>query len=388
MAKEVIINPYMMFIGSFLPNWLLERDELNSTDKIVYARLCQFAGKNGSCFPRQDTLAEKIGMSENSVKKSLNKLIDNKLIISNRRGQGQSNLYKFLHHEWMDEGLNPHDSKDNPDRHYSSSLDRHHSSSLDGHHSGCVKENQIRESIKRIQKNPDTSPLRSNVDAKASPKIKEVPKDSKLDMSKPCNKYNYTYVGNMKDSSTYIDKLNQTKRSYIAMLERDYGKVMHKTYSDNLVNGKKEKFFIALTTFLLEWDKQTPNRVKTYRDLVKCYYRRVFFNANEESAHSFYREKIPNPNQLITENAIDVWHQFWDRNPMLVIKPKEVSKAVKIQQAKEIEKFGRHFEDLCAHLFDNSYELATGGQEKRNEFFDLKELKVKMREFRKESGAV
>ncbi|MBT6048136.1 MAG: hypothetical protein HOG49_15110 [Candidatus Scalindua sp.] len=61
---------------------------------------------------------------------------------------------------------------------------------------------------------------------------------------------------------------------------------------------------------------------------------------------------------------------------------------MKIQQAKEIEKFGRHFEDLCTYLFDNSYELATGGQEKRNEFFDLKELKVKMREFRKESGAV
>ena len=344
-----IINPYMMFTGSFLPNWLLERNELNSTDKLVYARLCQFAGKNGTCFPRQDTLAEKVGMSENSVKKSLNKLIEEKLLMSHRRGQGQSNIYYFLYHEWMDS-------------------DRHHSGSLDRHHSGCVKENQLRESNNEMGKSNPTS--QSSVgDAKASSNSND----------KPCDKYNYEYIGKMRDGTPYSEKLGQVKKSYIAMLNRDYGKATHTTHKENLINGSKHKFFVALTTFLLEWDKQTPNRVKTFKNLVKCYYRNVFFSADEMSKHKYYWKNFPSPNQLLTENAIEVWENFWVKNPLLQIRTKEVPNEVKIQQVKEKEKFDWYLEEINKHLFDNSVRMVV---EEKNKYLDLRELRDKIRNFR------
>jgi len=203
---------------------------------------------------------------------------------------------------------------------------------------------------------------------------------------KPCDLYNYEYLGNMKGDETYFQRLEQTKKSYIAMLERDYGRPVQFTHKQNLLNGKKEKFFRALTTFLLEWDKQTPNKVKTYKDLVKTYYRRVFYNANEESAHARYRDNAPNPNQILTENSIDVWESWWVRNPMLTIKPKEVSNEVKIQQAKEKEKFGWYLEEINRFLFDNCHRMVMAGGAEKNKYLDMRDERDKIAEFRKESG--
>jgi len=90
-----------MFVCSFVPNWLLKRKELNSTDKIVYGRLCQFSGRNGKCFPKQKALARELGLSVITIRKSLKKLVDYKLIVSEQRGHGKPNLYTFLWHEWM-----------------------------------------------------------------------------------------------------------------------------------------------------------------------------------------------------------------------------------------------------------------------------------------------
>ena len=45
--------PYKKFIGAYLPNWILKRTELNGNDKVIFARLCQYAGENGKCFPKQ-----------------------------------------------------------------------------------------------------------------------------------------------------------------------------------------------------------------------------------------------------------------------------------------------------------------------------------------------
>jgi hypothetical protein len=60
-----------MFIGSFIPNWILKLDELSACDKIVYARLSQYAGKDGECFPKQETIAEECGMSISTVNTSI-----------------------------------------------------------------------------------------------------------------------------------------------------------------------------------------------------------------------------------------------------------------------------------------------------------------------------
>jgi len=96
-----VINPYRMFTGSFVPNWLLCRKELNPGDKVCYARLAQFAGKDGECFPEIPTLAEELGVSPRQVDRYLAVLKKFNLIVAIRRGLGKSNKYLFIHHEWM-----------------------------------------------------------------------------------------------------------------------------------------------------------------------------------------------------------------------------------------------------------------------------------------------
>ena len=45
MAERQYINPYKLFQGGFIPNWLMERksEEINPNAKLVYSRLLQYA---------------------------------------------------------------------------------------------------------------------------------------------------------------------------------------------------------------------------------------------------------------------------------------------------------------------------------------------------------
>jgi DNA-binding transcriptional MocR family regulator len=95
------INPYKLFVGAFIPNWLMVRPELTSSAKLVYSRLAQFAGENGKAFPRRETLAVELGLSLGMVKLCLNELRRHGLIETKQRGLGQSNEYYFMSHEWM-----------------------------------------------------------------------------------------------------------------------------------------------------------------------------------------------------------------------------------------------------------------------------------------------
>lgn len=95
------INPYRLFVGSFLPNWLLSRSEISMNAKVVYARLGQYAGQNGEAFPLMQTLADEVGLSLATLKRALDELKEHKLIETEQRGLGQSNLYFFLRHRWM-----------------------------------------------------------------------------------------------------------------------------------------------------------------------------------------------------------------------------------------------------------------------------------------------
>lgn len=95
------INPYNLFIGSFIPNWLLKRSEISPGAKLCYARLCQFAGRNGDCHPKQETLAKEFGCSRSQVIRYLKELERCKLIEKLRIGLRCSNRYKFLDHQWI-----------------------------------------------------------------------------------------------------------------------------------------------------------------------------------------------------------------------------------------------------------------------------------------------
>lgn len=72
--------PHNIFIGASIPNWLLKSKNFTAIDKLVFARLMQFSGKDGKCYPKQETIADEIGASPRSVRDSITKLAESGLI--------------------------------------------------------------------------------------------------------------------------------------------------------------------------------------------------------------------------------------------------------------------------------------------------------------------
>jgi len=96
-----LINPYKLFVGSFVPNWLMCRKEISLGAKLVYARLSQYAGRDGRAFPKQETLSEQLGLSQRQTKRYVSELVKHSLINSEKQGLGKPSIYTFNHHEWM-----------------------------------------------------------------------------------------------------------------------------------------------------------------------------------------------------------------------------------------------------------------------------------------------
>lgn len=94
-------NPHMMFVGSFIPNYIMIRKDLTATDKLLFARLSQYAGKSGECYPKQETIAEELGCSQSAVKLSIKRLVEMKLIkvikpVGSERLHHMHDKYVFL----------------------------------------------------------------------------------------------------------------------------------------------------------------------------------------------------------------------------------------------------------------------------------------------------
>lgn len=66
--------PYEKFNGSFIPNWLMERTDLTPAEKIVWAKLAQYSGKDGICYPKQKRLASDTGLCESKINRAIKKL--------------------------------------------------------------------------------------------------------------------------------------------------------------------------------------------------------------------------------------------------------------------------------------------------------------------------
>lgn len=94
-------NPFRLFYGAFIPNWLLCRKEISQGAKLCYARLGQYSGENGICNPRQSTVADDLGVSERQVNAYISELCKFRLLTTKRNGLGQSNSYSFIWHEWI-----------------------------------------------------------------------------------------------------------------------------------------------------------------------------------------------------------------------------------------------------------------------------------------------
>lgn len=113
-----------MFVGAFVPNWLLCRVEVGQGAKLCYARLAQYAGQDGHCFPKQDTLAAELGISERTAREYLRELEEFVLIEAEQHGLGISNSYHFLDHSWIQEGHLRTDAASAPERQSPSGPDR------------------------------------------------------------------------------------------------------------------------------------------------------------------------------------------------------------------------------------------------------------------------
>ena len=75
MKNGEIFNPYNLFVGAHIPNSVLRRTDISSTAKLVFARLCQYAGQNGECYPSLETLGIEIGKSTSHIQRAIQELI-------------------------------------------------------------------------------------------------------------------------------------------------------------------------------------------------------------------------------------------------------------------------------------------------------------------------
>jgi hypothetical protein len=103
-----IFTPFGVLHGLFIPNALARNPKLTAVDKLVYGRLCQYAGKDGIAFPKQETLADEVGVSERHTRRSIGRLcqlgfLQRSVPDGKDRLMHKSNRYQFIWHETFDE---------------------------------------------------------------------------------------------------------------------------------------------------------------------------------------------------------------------------------------------------------------------------------------------
>ncbi|MFB3777154.1 MAG: helix-turn-helix domain-containing protein [Bryobacteraceae bacterium] len=91
-------NPWRGACGFYPPDLVSRQKTLTDGQKLLYARLVRYAGKDGSCFPSFRRLAEDLGKSERQVKRDMLALEQERLIGHVRRGRRLANVYEFLWH--------------------------------------------------------------------------------------------------------------------------------------------------------------------------------------------------------------------------------------------------------------------------------------------------
>ena len=97
-------NPYKIFTGSFIPNILMKYRGLSGGAKLVWARLAQFSGEKGVCFPAIDTIADEVGIEKRQCIRYLSELEKfNFIEIIRPEGENKlkhlTNKYYFLWHD-------------------------------------------------------------------------------------------------------------------------------------------------------------------------------------------------------------------------------------------------------------------------------------------------
>ncbi len=90
-------NPYRRFTGIFIPEAVCKDLELSLGAKVIYGRLCRYAGEDGKAYPSVPTLGHQIGLSGKQARRYIRELEKRELIRAERVNGKQSN-YVFLWH--------------------------------------------------------------------------------------------------------------------------------------------------------------------------------------------------------------------------------------------------------------------------------------------------
>ena len=108
MKDGQVFNPFKLFVGSFIPNALMKYEGLSASAKLCWARLAQYSGKDGQCYPSQETLSVEIGIKIAQVNRVLKEL-EVKRFIKRLKPTGKDRLchkttrYLFIWHPVLDD---------------------------------------------------------------------------------------------------------------------------------------------------------------------------------------------------------------------------------------------------------------------------------------------
>lgn len=99
-------RPYKRFRNLLIPEAMARNRGLPPGAKLVYGRLCRYAGEDGRCFPSVASLAEEVGLGPRQVQNHLALLRREGFLLAEERfkeTRGQtSNSYVFLWHRTFD----------------------------------------------------------------------------------------------------------------------------------------------------------------------------------------------------------------------------------------------------------------------------------------------
>ena len=90
-------NPFSLFDGALLPSEILRSPDLTPSEKLVFARLMQFAGGKGRAWPSIERVADEVALSVAQTRRCIATL-ESKGLIRRVARSGRSNEFEFLWH--------------------------------------------------------------------------------------------------------------------------------------------------------------------------------------------------------------------------------------------------------------------------------------------------
>jgi hypothetical protein len=174
------INPYKSFVGSFIPNSLLRETSITPGAKLVWARLAQYAGESGHCYPSQKKLAEELGCNKKTLSKYILELVHNEFIevvkpTGRDKISGRSSRYYFLEHPCLQKVNPAEDHTGGPPEDHTGGLTGDHTGGLTEDHASGHEENHGKRIIERESSKECARPL-------ADARDETLPKNSNTSM--------------------------------------------------------------------------------------------------------------------------------------------------------------------------------------------------------------